>query len=316
MNNKRIINLADYLRKEGFSFNDKELSSGDNSKRIILEIKKADRNFLAYSIPNENVNLESNMAKEVMALKAIEEQKSELSHIVPRVVQYSKEDHWFIRESLDGNICGNVYSFDKQFYTEAHLKELVLMLKFLRSIKLDGLESITVSDLVATLQNMVKKSYYDKTKLNKAIGLYEKNKKSIEDPIKKSFLHKDLQPTNLLIGPDGNLALVDFEKSAQGNYYYDFVSLYHRSDGNPKWQEEFKNAFANSLNESFSDVTFLAFYSYVLFLDIVSLDLVYLKKAIKPFHHTNLTDIEAKELMAEYEIKLEQILNDLGDKNG
>ena len=125
-------------------------------------------------------------------------------------------------------------------------------------------------------------------------------------------MHCDMQPTNILIKPDGHLALIDFEKSAIGNYYYDIASTHHRAESSLQWQNDFLHTIVDDLSGDgikFNQELFELYHHYFILLDLVSLNLVYIQKQAQPYHGTFLKEGEAKELFDSYKKKFDQYID-------
>jgi predicted Ser/Thr protein kinase len=292
-------NIINDLKKDDFQLPEKEILAEKKDKYSGPILRNTNKYFF-YLAMNRDSDKIRGIKKEGEILQALKNTEG-----IPKIIQYSDSGNYLIRENIDGEISGNVYSFNN-LVTEKQLFSLLNILQKLWNLKtkLLTVELFSLAGIVQKLDLITASNLQDqKKKIAQSFSLLK------IDNSPKVLLHGDLQPTNILISR-GEPTLFDFERAQYGPIYYDIVSLYHRYDGRsdqPEVYSTIKQLFLKN-GWSYDEEIFKLFHSYYLLIDINSLQEVYIDRIKRPFHSTVLSVSEAEKLQELYLKKLAKLI--------
>ncbi len=305
----RKRDLISYLETNDFAFEKKEILLPQKLKRQTFLVSQAKRKMIA-CIVNGDEAVEKRMLNEIKTLRQINKEKL---NFVPALHQYSVENYWYIRESIAGRVAGNVYFFCQEFVDKEYfVGQLVDILLSLQKIRKPADSLFSLEHIADNIKNALSASHDHHELVAAFLKKLLAGKEPICDRQYFSFIHGDTQPTNIILGEDDRLALIDFESCKFGNYLFDFASLYHRAECFPEWQKQFKEEYIRQLTRAgkkFSEEAFNLFLGYFLALDIVSLDVIYLKGRQRPLHNTEIAPNEAQKMISLYAARLKSVVN-------
>lgn len=313
MTSDKIKKFKQFLHGSGYLFSEDDFASDSRKNRLKTDLVKNGKQYVGYLLLDSGYK--TIFFNEMSALSELN--KLNFSH-GPKLVDYSENEGWMIREKITGDTAGDVYRIDKKNLSIDHFSDsLVEVLMFFATMNPKDGDNVTAQSLTNYLKTKIDLDDPENgqiaeliIKLCDNIGLNEKN---IEEKDMQVFLHGDMQPTNLITDAEKNVFVVDFEKAGRGNLLFDFASLYHRGEDNPSWQRSFMRKYIKALESiklNFDEKAFDLFHMYYLALDVVSLQVVYLKNTgdLKPFRSTNLDKKEASRL---HDLYLEILSNKL-----
>ena len=144
-------------------------------------------------------------------------------NLTPRVLDCKNKRDFLITEFVDGNILK-----EDQVSKPKNLRNVIKLLKNIHKIPYNGNRQSTQFSLTRNyLRGAEKLGVFYSTEMNeflKKMDIIEKNRQ--KDPnYLKCYCHNDAFAHNIILCPDGNVKILDWELSGLGDIWFDLATL-------------------------------------------------------------------------------------------